>query len=181
VLEQFEQEGIDAAEVELCREVAVRYRRQAHTLVAQVDAGRLGADTEGLIQERFERRYVSVYGEGALLAGAPVELEAQSVTGTKRVDPPPLEAQPPVVGDGSAAIRGERLAHFGETFVSTPVLDGNAVRAGERILGPAIVERMGDSLVIPAEYEAEVDEYLGLSLRATDRSKPKLATAGVSR
>jgi N-methylhydantoinase A len=181
VLDQFQDEGIPPAEIELRREVAVRYRRQAHTLVAQVDAGHLGPETERLTQERFERRYASVYGEGALLTWAPIELEAQSVTATKRMQAPPLEAQPRVLGDGSAAVRGERLAHFGKGFVLTPVLDGGAVRAGERIRGPAIVERMGDSLVIPADFEAEVDEYLGLSLRAVDRSAPTLETAGASR
>jgi N-methylhydantoinase A len=181
VRDQFEREGIGAERIELGREVAVRYRRQAHTLAAEVDAGRLGPESAARIQDRFERRYAAVYGEGALLHGAAIELEGQSVTGTLRVEPPPLAAAELVEGDGSAALRGERLAFGGEGFVSTPVLDGRALRAGERIAGPAIVERMGDSLVIPEGFEAEVDAYMSTSLRATDRAQPPLAAVGAVR
>jgi N-methylhydantoinase A len=181
VLAQFEREGIDPAAVELTREVAVRYRRQAHNLNAEVDAGPLDEGTAARIQERFEARYVAVYGEGALLRGAPIELEAQSVTGRLPVAPPPLAAAEPVEGDGSGAARGERLAYSGEGFVLTPVLDGSRLRAGEVIAGPAIVERMGDSVVIPDGFEAAIDEYMSMNLRATDRSGPRQLVAEATR
>jgi N-methylhydantoinase A len=181
VLEQFEREGIPAGDVALVREVAVRYRRQAHTLQAEVDPGRLGPDAADRIQERFERRYASVYGEGALLSGAPIELEAQAVNGTSPVEAPALSAEEPVSGDESAPVRGERLAHFSGGFIPTPVLDGQALRSGQRIEGPAIVERMGDSVVIPDGFRAEVDEYLSMSLRAVDRSAPEPAAVGATR
>jgi N-methylhydantoinase A len=181
VLAQFEREGIDPGAVELTREVAVRYRRQAHNLNAEVDPGPLDEGTAARIQERFESRYVAVYGEGALLRGAPIELEAQSVTGRLPVAPPPLAAAELGEGDGSGAIRGERLAYSGEGFVLTPVLDGSQLGAGETVAGPAIVERMGDSVVIPDGFEAAVDEYLSMNLRATDRSEPRLEAAGATR
>jgi N-methylhydantoinase A len=181
VLGQFEREGVGRDRVELTREVAVRYRRQAHTLTAEVDPGRLDDATAAAIQERFERRYASVYGEGALLRGAPIELEAQSVTGRLPVEPPPMSAAELCEGDGSDAVRGERLAYSGAGFVPTPVLRGEELRAGETVAGPAIVERMGDSVVIPDGFEAVIDEYLSMSLRATDRSRPAPQTAGAAR
>jgi N-methylhydantoinase A len=163
VMQQFEHEGIGPEEVALEREVAVRYRRQAHTLPAAVDPGAVDREGVARIQERFERRYSDVYGEGALLSGAAIELEAQAVSGTRPLEPPPLSTEPIVSGDGSGAVRGERLAHFGGRFVSTPVLDGAALRAGEVIAGPAIIQRMGDSVVIPEGFRAEVDKYLSLA------------------
>jgi N-methylhydantoinase A len=178
VLEQFEREGSDPGEVRLSRSVATRYRRQAHTLSVEVDRGRLGAEAEGRIQQGFERRYASVYGEGALLRGAPIELEAQTVAGTRRVEPPLLGRERLVAGDGSRALRGERLAHFGDGFELTPVLDGRELRAGETVAGPAIVERMGDSVVIPRDFEAEVDEYLSMNLHAVDRAAARPDLAG---
>lgn len=39
---------------------------------------------------------------------------------------------------------------------------------------------MGDSVVIPDGFEATIDEYLSMSLRATDRSEPRLETAGAT-
>jgi N-methylhydantoinase A len=134
VIAEFSREGTPATEVSLRREVGVRYRKQAHTLIAEVDPGTLTLDSTGPIQERFERRYATVYGEGALLSGAAIELEAQLVNGTRKVKPPPLREHELVQGDGSGAVRGERQAYFApQGFVDTPVLDGSALRAGETI------------------------------------------------
>jgi N-methylhydantoinase A len=162
---QFEREG--ATDVTLAREVGVRYVKQAHTLIAAVDDGRIDASGTALIKQRFERRYATVYGEGALLgAGAGIELETQRVNGTRHVDTPPYREQELIDGDGSAAVRGSRLVHFApDGFVDTPVLDGDAIHAGETIAGPASVQRMGDSVVIPVGFTATVDRFgtIGLS------------------
>jgi N-methylhydantoinase A len=166
VIAQFGREGTPASEVSLGREVGVRYRKQAHTLTAEVDPGALTHESASSIQERFERRYMTVYGEGAVLTGAAIELEAQAVSGTRTVPRPPLRSNELVAGDGSDALRGERTAYFAPRgFVSTPVLDGAALRAGERIEGPAIVQRMGDSVVIPDGFHAKVDRFLTLELK----------------
>jgi N-methylhydantoinase A len=166
VMAQFAREGTEATAVTLQREVGVRYRRQAHTLTAEVDPGTLTLDSAGAIQDRFERRYVTVYGEGALLRGAGIELEAQLVSGVRSVPAPPLRPHELVDGDGSRAVTGSRPAYFaGRGFVDVPVLDGAAVRAGETIAGPAIIQRMGDSLVVPDGFRALVDKYLTIELR----------------
>jgi N-methylhydantoinase A len=165
VLAQFAREGTSEAQVTLQREVGVRYRKQAHTLTAALDPGPLTPATAEVIQARFERRYVTVYGEGALLTGAGIELESQLVSGMRAMAPPPLRSLELVDGDGADAVIGERPAYFGEQgFVSTPVLDGTLVRAGESIPGPAIVQRMGDSVVVPDRFRATVDRYLTISL-----------------
>jgi N-methylhydantoinase A len=165
VLAQFAREGTSEAQVTLQREVGVRYRKQAHTLTAALDPGPLTPATATAIQARFERRYVTVYGEGALLTGAGIELESQLVSGMRAMAPPPLRSLELVDGDGAGAVIGERPAYFGEQgFVSTPVLDGTLVRAGESIPGPAIVQRMGDSVVVPDRFRATVDRYLTISL-----------------
>jgi N-methylhydantoinase A len=164
VIEQFAREGARHGEVTLVRELGVRYRKQAHTLIAQVDGGPLSLDSAGPIQERFERRYATVYGEGALLsAGAGIELEAQYVNGTRAVEPPPLRAHDLEPGDGSQALRGERQAWF-DGFVATPVYDGSELHAGDALTGPALIQRMGDSLVVPNGFSATVDEYLTIAL-----------------
>jgi N-methylhydantoinase A len=167
VIEQFEREGTPAGKVSVGRELGVRYRKQAHTLIAEVDGGTLTVESARPIQERFERRYASVYGEGALLTGAGIELEAQFVNGTRRVEPPPLRKHEVVPGAGAGAVRAEREVYFPpQGFVATRVLDGALLRAGDVVPGPAIVQRMGDSVVIPPSFSAHVDEYLTIRLEA---------------
>jgi N-methylhydantoinase A len=165
VLGQFEREGAAPGDVSLVREVGVRYRKQAHTLIAEVDGGTLTLASARPIQDRFERRYATVYGEGALLTSAGIELEAQIVNGTRTVEPPPLPAHELVAGDGSRALRGEREIYFApDGFVATPILDGAALRAGDVLEGPAVVQRMGDSVVVPQGFSARLDEYLTIFL-----------------
>jgi N-methylhydantoinase A len=166
VLDQFTREATPHDEVSLVREVGVRYRKQAHTLIAEVDRGTVTEDSTRVVQQRFERRYATVYGEGALLTSAGIEVEAQLVSGTRRIDPPPLVAHELVAGNGAAAVRGTRQAHFAPRgFVEATVLDGAALVAGDVVAGPAIIQRMGDNVVVPEGMVAEVDAYLTMRLR----------------
>ncbi len=171
VLSQFVREGSAKDEVSITREVGVRYRKQAHTLAVELAPGGLTTASAQPIRERFEQRYTHVYGEGAV-SSAGIELEAQTVSGTRTVKPPPLRKHELVSGDGSGAVTGERLAYFApHGFVTTPVLDGGAIQAGETVHGPAILQRMGDSVVVPDGFQAEVDAYLTLSLRSIGTSE----------
>jgi N-methylhydantoinase A/oxoprolinase/acetone carboxylase beta subunit len=70
------------------------------------------------------------------------------------------------------------MAHFdGVGFIPTSVFDGTVLRPGHAIVGPAIVERMGDSVVIPPGFEAGVDSYLTLLIGRVQSS----TSAGVTR
>ena len=67
--------------------------------------------------------------------------------------------------DPADALKGEREAHFEPLgFTAARVYDGDALRAGNVVEGPAIIERMGDSVVVPIGYGATVDRYLTLRL-----------------
>ena len=44
--------------------------------------------------------------------------------------------------------------------------------------GPAIIERMGDSVVVPPGYEAAVDCYLNLRLGLPPSPRPSPAEGG---
>jgi N-methylhydantoinase A len=163
VIDQFAREGAPEDEVALQRSVGVRYRWQVHTLDVPVDGGEIDP---ARIVERFERRYGQVYGEGALLTGGGLELERHSVVGTRRIEPIAFRAHQRGGEDASGAVEGSRPAWFDDGFLDTPLYDGHRLRTGQRVTGPAIVERMGDSVVVPPGYTADVDEHLTLWLAA---------------
>ena len=52
------------------------------------------------------------------------------------------------------------------------VFDGAALQSGHVIAGPAIIERMGDTVVLPPGYQAAVDPYLSLRLTRRSRRRP---------
>ena len=68
--------------------------------------------------------------------------------------------------DASAAVIGRRDVWLPEAggFVSCPVYDRDALRSGNRIAGPAIVEQMDTTTVVLPGMTARVEPYLNLVL-----------------
>jgi N-methylhydantoinase A len=165
VMGQFEAEGADPREVTLARTIGVRFRQQVQALEVEVDGGSLDAGAGERILERFISRYGQVYGEGSLLLGGGNEVELHRVVGTRAIEPvafPEHELEGP---DSAAALKGARSAYFEPAgFIATSVYDGEALRAGNVVEGPAIIERMGDSVVVPPGFTAQVDPLLTIRL-----------------
>jgi N-methylhydantoinase A len=168
VLQQFEGEGATRSEIVIERAIAMRYRRQVHAVDVEVEPGEFTAEAGERLLERFALRYAQVYGKGALLPGAGNEIELFRLVGTRRIQPVEFPVHELSDSDSSSAVKGERNAYFEDRgFQPTTVYDGYALRAGNTVQGPAIVERMGDSVVVPPGYEASVDSYLTLRLAPT--------------
>ena len=100
-------------------------------------------------------------------AAGRIEFELHRVVGTRAIEPVPFDAHELGDADASAALTGEREAYFEPAgFIATPVYDGDRAARRATVAGPAIVQRMGDSVVVPPDYEALVDGYLTLRLGA---------------
>ena len=167
VIDQFALEGAGREEISLARTLGVRFRQQVHTVEVGVDPGPLDAAAGDRVLERFVERYGLLYGEGALLLGGGNEVELHRVVGTRRIEPVAFPEHDSAGPDASAALKGERSAYFEPVgFTATRVYDGDALRAGNEIDGPAIIERMGDSVVVPPEFRAQVDRLLTIRLGA---------------
>ena len=154
------------------------------TLPVPLAGGTLGPDVAQTLPDDFAARYAQVYGEGAVLAGGRIEIDVHRVVGTRAVSRPPLAARQQA--DGPLAPKGERQVHFGGAgFIATEIFDGAALAPGHVISGPAVIERMGDAVVLPPGYQATVDQYLSLILtRAADApagSQAQTAATGVAR
>jgi N-methylhydantoinase A len=180
VLAQFELEGTSPENVTLARTLGMRFRQQIHAVEIKVAPGPIDAATAAGIVEQFTDRYGQLYGEGAVLAGGRIEIELYRVVGTLPVPPVAFPPHEPAGEDCSEALKGERQAYFEpDGFVSTSVYDGDALRCANVVHGPAIVERMGDSVVIPSGYRAEVDRYLTLRLSPEPGAGSGAAAVGV--
>ena len=167
VLAQFAAEGAAREEVSLMRTLWVRFRQQVHTVDVEVDSGALDEAAGERILERFIQRYGQVYGEGALLLGGGNEVELHRVVGTRPIDPVAFPEHEAAGADASAARKGARDAYFEPVgYTSTAVYDGDALACGNVVEGPAIIERMGDSVVVPPGFVAEVDRLLTIRLSA---------------
>lgn len=182
VREEFAREGSDPAEVRLARWVGVRFQQQVQTLMVPVEPGTLGTSSAEQLLDGFLHRYGQVYGEGSLLVGGGVELELHRVVGTLQIPSLPMGDGESISSssDATHAQVGERQAYFDpDGFTTTKVYDGAVLRPSDWIVGPAIVQRMGDSVVIPPGFAGAVDGYLSLRLGPLETSLaagPQMAT-----
>ena len=117
-----------------------------------------------------------MYCEVVGFVGGRIEIDLHRVVGTHAVSRPPLAARPPA---GAPAVpKGQRQVHFGGTgFVATQVFDGTALQPGHVIAGPAVIERMGDSVVLPPGHQAAVDPFLSLRLSRVAEQQDSAAAA----
>ena len=95
-----------------------------------------------------------------------VEIYGLRVVGLGLVDKPEFPKLDAKAGL-DAARTGERPVYFGEAggFLDTAIYDRSALPAGATFDGPAIVEQMDSTVVVPPDWRAEVDDYGNIVLR----------------
>jgi N-methylhydantoinase A len=56
-------------------------------------------------------------------------------------------------------LKGRRAAYFGGRFVTAPIYDGARMRAGQRVVGPAIIEEPFTTIVLHPRQRATLDRF----------------------
>jgi N-methylhydantoinase A len=106
---------------------------------------------------------------------SPLESRFEFAVDMRSVMPKPIFPRSASAGpDASAAIRGERPVFFEQAggFVPCRVYDRAGLRAGHRLLGPAVVEQMdATTLVLPGQA-ASVDRYRNIHLLVDGSGPP---------
>ena len=147
--------GADAAETRI--RVAMRYAGQGYQVEAEVTA--LDRDT---IRAAFEAEYLRLYGRTE--PGLPVECVGWRVTVSGPT--PRLDLAAGAAPQGVAA-KGRRRAWFGGAFVEAAVLDRAALKPGDVVQGPALIEERESTLVLPPGATARCDAALNLVLEVS--------------
>jgi N-methylhydantoinase A len=162
----FEHEGIAAADRRITRTADMRYHGQNYELSVAVPDGPVSTATLHALSTGFADVHRQRYGFAA--DGDPVQIVTLRVEATGTVRKAELRAHPEAGPDASGAIAQRRkvwLAEAGD-FVDTPIYGREALRPGNRFAGPAIVEQMDATTLVPPGWTARVDAYLNLILEA---------------
>ena len=139
------------------RWVEARYRRQVHNLrvpaPARIDAAGLEAMAAG-----FEREYERLFGKGAALRDAGIELVNYGVDAIGVV--PKVAAEQGIPG-GAPRARTERPSFCPKRrdMIMTPIYDGPGLGTGVEVAGPAIIEHPGTTIVVLTGQRARIDSY----------------------
>ncbi|MBI2874406.1 MAG: hydantoinase/oxoprolinase family protein, partial [Firmicutes bacterium] len=156
--------GLKNQEVGLIRQLDMKFRRQYYEETIEVPRAAYDEETVKGFTEAFVRRYEQLYGRGAAYMEAGIQITALGVIATVPTVKPVVGEFPLSPSDPSAARKGTRDAYFTEAggFRRTPVYDGERLKAGNVVDGPAIIEVPTTTVVIPPGMTASVDPYLNL-------------------
>lgn len=162
----FEHEDIAKADRRLTRTADMRYHGQNYELSVAVPDGAITRATMRSLASGFSDAHRQRYGFAA--DGDPVQIVTLRVEATGVVRKAELKTHADEGPDASTAIMGRRPVWLAETqaAVDTPVYGRDALRPGNRFSGPAIVEQMDATTLVPPGMTARVDTYLNLILEA---------------
>ncbi|WP_366657453.1 hydantoinase/oxoprolinase family protein [Fodinicurvata sp. EGI_FJ10296] len=146
-------EALDREALTLRYAADMRYVGQDFELLIPFD--RAAVSGGGIVDDlhaSFHRFHHEHYGYAA--EGKPVELVAVRLTAIAPATPLPAAAHAPADGDGRT---GERPVWFKSTGVTaTPVYDRSRLPAGTRLEGPALLEQMDSTTVVPPGMTARL-------------------------
>jgi N-methylhydantoinase A/oxoprolinase/acetone carboxylase beta subunit len=158
---QLEEDGVTAEQILIQRVADCRYLGQGYELRVDVDSGTIdetwAQKVRGDFHDIHEREYSRRFEE------SDIEIPNVRVRGIGLM--PPLKVPEVEHGDESPdeALRHERDAWFrvGGSLEQVPTrfYDRTALRAGNRLEGPAIVNQYDSTTVIPPGLTAHVDRF----------------------
>jgi N-methylhydantoinase A/oxoprolinase/acetone carboxylase beta subunit len=169
VLAAFAREGFAAGRVQLERSVDMRFTMQVHELDVEIPGRTIESKDIDAVMGAFVEKYEQTYGKNSAYTAAGVEMVTFRAVGTVRLERPPL----PSAGEdrgGARSLLGSRPAYFASVrdWVETEVHAGDRVAPGAAFHGPAIIQRMGDTVVIPPGAQARMDRRRNLIVEWRD-------------
>jgi N-methylhydantoinase A len=158
----FESEVVPAADRRFARYLHMKFRLQPTALAVPVPEEWDLFARQDEILAAFERRYRDLYGPNAGYRAAGVEIVKCRLEGMAATVLPALAPDAEAGGaDAAAARSGARPVYLPERgeYAPTPIYDGARLRSGMALAGPGIIERMGDTIVLPSFATARVDRF----------------------
>jgi N-methylhydantoinase A len=141
-------------------EADLRFKRQKWELTVPLTGALAGAEGFDQLIADFRAEYARRYGEGALMAGAVVELVSVRAIGVGRTVKPDLTPTEATAATGGAppraSVRSVRVAR-GTAPISVDVYAGAELLVGHEITGPALVDGVDTTVWIPPACTLRVD------------------------
>lgn len=152
-------EGVPPEQTILQRSIHMRYVGQWRSLAVDVGAGPSAlAEAIARFHEQHEREFAFRRDD------APVELYQLALSAIGTTPKPTFPAQERT-GTHNPEPPGSRPVWFADTgWVDTPIYDRAALPAGTTFVGPAVIEQLDSTIVVPPATRAEVDEWLNVRI-----------------
>ena len=155
------EEGIDEGRQELSYQADIRYFCQGDEFALQVNPETMSNGGLADLEARFASTHEKLYG---FRLDQPVELVNLRAVGSGQVGKvqlPSFELESP---DASGAIFEQHQVYFSGGFANANIYDRKLLRAGNHVVGPAIVTQADSTTVIDPGHVGIVDRYLNIMI-----------------
>ena len=165
--ERLRTEGVGEDRIVLRRSIAMRYLGQWRSMNVELDPGPIEIEA---VVERFHREHEREFSYRRDHAAVEFyRLELTAIGQTDEVRLPRSDPSPDVALPGPASIR-EVWFDGAERPADTPVYARDALPVGARFVGPAVVDQLDTTTLIPPGVQAEIDEHFNIRMHILTES-----------
>lgn len=159
--------GIAEGDIGLSRFAGMRYVGQSYEVETPVEPGAI----DGPALERLVAAFHDAHDRehGVRADGSPVAVVNLRVSGEGRLSKPDTAARV-AGGEGTGGSLESRQVYFNGVWHDAEIHDGAALRAGDELAGPAIVQYGETTLVLPPGTHGRIDEEGNAILTVTTLS-----------
>jgi len=152
-------EGVATDKQRFAVQLDLRYSGQYHEVTVDVPETALRDADFDAIRRLLHGEHNRLYGYDLGEEGTAVELINVRLVADGIVPKPVLAAEPHAGEDPAAACKGARPIYLPDRggFCEVPVYDGDRLRHGNRIEGPAVIETANTTIVLPDGFALVVD------------------------
>ena len=149
-------EGFALERIVIERALDMRYAGQGYEITIPFEDG---ADAAGIarLRARFDELHKQMFGHTA--PEEPVEIVSYRLRGIGRVPEVDIPKFTPEGRTLKDALRETRQARFSGAMIACPVYQRDRLDVGVNFVGPAIVDQLDATTVIPPGHKARVDEF----------------------
>ena len=153
------------------RSVDARYARQSYELAVPVPPRAVDAAALSEIAEAFHDRHLHTYGHDN--RSEPVQLVSVRLAAIGTI--PPLVIRDKPAPSGTDAVKSRRQLWFRDTgAVDATIYDRRRMPAGLAVPGPAVIESLESTILVPPGWQAKMNEDgFVLLTRSQDGEKPQ--------
>jgi N-methylhydantoinase A len=164
VYRALEQQGRDAIagtsvkpqQIAVKRAADMRYVGQEHAVTVDLPMAVFARKDRNAIKRHFDAMHAQRYGTSAPAERAEIVSLRSTVTGLMR-KPPQRKIARGQKTPAKAAANGKRNVYYGGRFHLTPTFRRDALLAGNKIKGPALIEEYASTTVLMPGDAMEVD------------------------
>ena len=167
-----EAERVSLERTAFVHQLDLRYLNQYHEVTVEIPAEEADRGDFEAMAARFHPEHDRLFGYSLEEEGTPVELINIRLQVIGRTEKPGFAEQSPAGESPDAAKKGSRRAWLpGEKrFADVDVYDAFALRHGNRVRGPAILEQVNTTTFVTPEFDVLVDRFGSYTLHLREKS-----------